>query len=57
MTPTIKKFKARLKNLNESTVLPWVKKYKEKLKEEVKRGGSSTFTRTISNVRDTTFGQ
>ena len=47
---TARKLKPKFPNLNESTLRPWVKKHKEKLKEKAKQGQSTDFTPTIRNA-------
>ena len=51
VTATIRKFKQKFANLNESTVRPWVKKYKEILKAKKNNGESSGFAPKIGQVR------
>ena len=47
----IRKFKQKFPNLNESTVRPWVKKYKLILKAKKNNGESSGFAPKIGQVR------
>ena len=51
VTAAIRKFKQKFPNLNESTVLPWVKKYKEILKAKKNNGESSGFAPEVGQVR------
>ena len=51
VTAAIRKLKQNFPNLNESTVRPWVKKYKEILKAKKNNGESSGFAPKIGQVR------